>query len=98
MVVTARAWAGEEAVMCKPDSYAMRAECERLDREAALLERHAAERRDSAAREQGFGTLMFARYMDTADAHDKEAAYLRDRARQFRRAADYIYETEEKPR
>ncbi|WP_156528120.1 hypothetical protein [Gordonia sp. 852002-50395_SCH5434458] len=65
----------------------MRAEGDRLDREAALLEGFARDRYDCAAREHGFGTLMFMRSIDTADAQRAEAARLRDLARQYRRAA-----------
>ncbi len=86
-----KGWGNDMSV----DSHAMRAEGDRLDREAALLEGFAQDRYDCAAREHGFGTLMFMRSLDTADAQRAEAARLRDLARQYRRAADHIYETEE---
>lgn len=67
----------------------MRAEAARLEREAALLERFAADRLAGSAALYRGGSSTFVRSLDVADGYRKEAAGLRERAAQFRRAADW---------
>ncbi|MFJ7619817.1 hypothetical protein ACIQYZ_13550 [Rhodococcus erythropolis] len=71
----------------------MRAEADRLDAEAALLEGFAAERYDDSARLYTGGSLTFAKSMDTADGYRKEARALRIDARDYRRVADHMDRT-----
>lgn len=66
----------------------MRAEADRLDREAALLERWAAERYDDSARLYRGGSSTFVMSIDTADGYVKEAKQMRIDARDFRLIAD----------
>ena len=68
----------------------MRAEADRLDAEAAVLERQAAER---YAERGGISQLSFARSLDTADRYRREAKALRIDARDYRRVADHMEAT-----
>ncbi|GAA4753124.1 hypothetical protein [Gordonia alkaliphila] len=66
----------------------MRDEADRLDREAALLEKWAAERYDDSARLYRGGSSTFVMSIDTADGYMKEARQMRIDARDFRLIAD----------
>ncbi|GAB05022.1 hypothetical protein GII30_02595 [Gordonia amarae] len=63
------------------------AEADGLIHRARVREQIAQDRYDAAAREQGFGTLMFFKYMDQVDADRKEARQLRELARRYRDTA-----------
>lgn len=72
----------------------MRAHAADLEDEAAMLERFAAERYDESARLYQGGSSTFVRSIDTADGYRKKARALRAEAKEYRRVADFIEETE----
>lgn len=74
----------------------MRNEGHRLTGEAKLLEGFAKERYEDSAFIYGGGSSAFVAAIDKADEYMKEAKALRVKAAEYYRAADWIYETEEK--
>lgn len=68
---------------------AMRAEARRLEEEAALLERFAADRYDDSARLYRGGSSTFVRSIDVADGYRREARAMRAEAANFREIADF---------